>query len=159
MKCPLVSNISLASRACCLLLVSFSASATIENTVYANYDLKTGKSAHHMLILNSKGQQSIATLVPFNESASIPSIFKITACTNRHAGSYTRGELHFDTLQTDDKDTRTNDLSNFVNEHNLTTWWRSIGDKMTLIHTLDPDGILIVNPDEFITNAPECSSR
>ena len=159
MKCQPVNNIARTSLACSLFLMSFTAGTAIENTVYADYNLDTGESVHHTVILDSNSKQSTVTLIPFDTSASAPSVFKVNACVHRRIGSYTQGELHLDTVQTDDKDTRAVNLSSFTNEHNLSMWWTSIGDKMTLIHTRDPNGILIINPDELTANASKCTSH
>lgn len=158
MKCQPVNNIARASLVCSLFLMSFTASAAIENTVYANYNLATGESDHHAVILDSNSKQSTVTLMPFETNASTPSIFKVSACIHRRIGNYTQGELHLETVQTDDKDIRAANLSSFTNEHNLSMWWTAIGDKMTLIHTRDPNGILIINPDELTSNASKCAS-
>lgn len=159
MKCHPVNNIARTSLVCSLFLMSFTAAAAIENTVYADYNLATGESVHHTVILDSNSKQSTVTLVLLDTNASTPSIFKVTACIHRRIGSYTQGEMRLDTVQTDGKDTRAVNLSRFTNEHNLSMWWTSIGHKMTLIHTRDPSGIFIIDPDELITNASKCASH
>lgn len=157
MKCQRVNNITRSLLACATFFASLTANAAIENTIFATYDLATGKNIHHTMLFADANKQSTFTLIPFGDNSSAPSIFKVTACFSRHTGRYTHGELHFHTTQTDKRDIHATNLSSFLNEHNLSTWWTPLDDHLTLIHSIDPNGIIIINnPALFITNAQRC---
>ena len=160
MKCQPVNNIARLLLACGALFASLSASAAIENTVFATYDLATGKNIHHTMLFADANKQSTFTLIPFGDDSIAPSIFKVMACVNHHAGRYTQGELRFNTIQTDKRDIHATNIGIFLNEHKLSTWWTPLEDHLTLIQSIDPSGIIIINtPAAFITNAPQCPPR
>ncbi|HAT8014133.1 hypothetical protein [Citrobacter rodentium] len=123
--------------------------ANIENTVIANYDLATGKSSHYDLLISQNGAESTVTVLPFGMSDNSPSIFKVSTCINRFAGTTKQGEFRFSAAETNKNDVRLSNIGYFVNEHNLRTWWIRLNDKQNLMFNEDVGGMMIANAGLF----------
>lgn len=139
-----------------LSLATFMAHAHIENTMIVNYNLATGENTHYELIVSPPGENTTVTFLPIEQSNSLPSIFKVSTCIKRNAGTAKQGEFHFSSAETDHADRRLSNLGAFVNEHNLHMWLFHLDTQQNLLFNTDSGGLLVLDPTAFTSQAKSC---
>ena len=156
MKCQNANNYFFYALPVIAAFTIFTASARIENTIIANYDLEAGTSAHYEMMFSPPGKNTTVTLIPLDTNKKTPSIFKISACVNRYSGAVKQGEFRFSGAETDQNDLRLSNLGSFVNEHNLRTWWIHLNKQQNLLFNQDVGGLIVSDPSSFSFTAKAC---
>ena len=159
MKCRLANKYLSSFALIALMSCSSLARAEIESTVMANYDLSTGKNTHYQMVVSNPGDEPVVTVRPLGGNNNSPSVIKVSACTDRHAGTARQGIFKFSQADTDKTDELLSSIGSYVNENNMRTWWIHLNEKQNLVFNQDLGGLVILDPNAFGLIVRNCKTH